>query len=367
MSQAASALATRAGAISHEDGAGSLVQPALARARCIFAQRSATLAARADTALATILRGVERSHWPEVAWEFSRLTERGFPVEFSFSTSDESIRYTAEVAGPELADTERLARAAQLMVLLGGTSVSVPLMAALGQLQQTGRLRYGAWIAGRHRPRGDRFKLYAEVPDSNTLDCTEWIPRLCSQHVSSLPWLAQGSLGRPRWLMCGHEPASGRMEFYFSVQHLEPWQVGRLMHGTAVASRAAELLGLLEEIYDGSLQRCLPRSKLGFSYSLIPGTDGASMVFSIFGLANSICADDMRIRRKVLTLAEHRGWDFGSYAQLSEPLASLRTPVTYHSMLSFSVAANGQPTLHVGLQPPELTVHANIEAHRSGA
>lgn len=61
-------------------------------------------AARAEASLDLILEGI--SSWQEVAWRFSGLTYDGFPVEFAFS-ADNTIRYVAEVSGPEVDSADR--------------------------------------------------------------------------------------------------------------------------------------------------------------------------------------------------------------------------------------------------------------------
>ncbi|MGH9766235.1 MAG: hypothetical protein ACREAB_02270, partial [Blastocatellia bacterium] len=299
------------------------------------------------------LEGVCRSHWPEVAWEFSLLTGGGFPLEFSFSSAGETIRYTAEVAGPEFAEAERVRRAAQLLSRLGKKAPAAEVMALLDRIQSAVPLRYGAWIGGRHSREGDRFKLYAEVPKSGATETEGLIHQLLGPE----PLLSRAAQGAPQLMMIGHEPESSRLELYFSVEGLEPWEVGWLMKRAGLASREAELLGLIGETYGRSVERRLPGSRLGFSFSVLPdgpdGADGASMIFSIFSYAGSVCGSDQGIRRRLLALAQSRGWDFGSYESLSEPIAGRSVWMTYHTMMTFSVAAEGAPVLHIGLRPPE--------------
>src|SRR5262245_59487706 len=87
--------------------------PALTRALRVFAEHSSALARRAEASLGVLLNGVRSSCWPEVAWQFSQLTGDGFPVEFAFSSADDVLRYTVEVAGPELPNSRRLGCAEQ--------------------------------------------------------------------------------------------------------------------------------------------------------------------------------------------------------------------------------------------------------------
>ena len=64
--------------------------------------------ARARASLAIVLDPLQRSTWPEVAWQFSRLTGDGTPVELAFTSDGADVRYIAEVAGPELMDAARV-------------------------------------------------------------------------------------------------------------------------------------------------------------------------------------------------------------------------------------------------------------------
>src|SRR6266436_5898161 len=88
----------------------------LDRSMRIFAVRIPSAVARQmSRALAEILQWTVSSKWPEVAWSFSRLTGDGFPLEFTLSSLDATVRYTAEVAGPEVAEVERLPCALELI------------------------------------------------------------------------------------------------------------------------------------------------------------------------------------------------------------------------------------------------------------
>lgn len=327
-------------------------RPALERAIRLFERQSPALAERAGAALEIILEGVCCSRWPEVAWEFSRLTGGGFPLEFTFSSADETIRYVAEVAGPELAEAERLRRAGQLITRLGMRPLPDTVISSLSRIQSAGPLRYGAWIGGRHGQRGDRYKLYAEVPKADAPEADDLIHQL----LGAEPLLSQRT---PRLMMIGYEPETSRIELYFRVAGLEPWEVGGLLRRTNLASRTAELLNLVEEIYGRSLERGLPGSRLGFSFSVVP--DGMATVFSIINYAGVVCGGDKNIRRRLLALAETKGWDFSGYEQFSAPLAERNIWATYHTMMTFSVGAEGPPVLHIGLRPPEPQVRSVIE------
>lgn len=349
MNQATSTIQenTNIAAVSRQAGEWAAAHPALERASRMLARQHPALAARAGQSLNLILEGVLRSSWPEVAWEFSRLTGGGFPLELTFSSSGEEIRYAAEVAGPEFPEAERLSRAAQLLMRLGTKTPSDEVMSLLEKIQAAGRLQYGAWIGGRHDHAGDRFKLYAEVPESGAPETANFIHQL----LGSDPLLPRGVADAPQLLMIGCDPESSRLELYFRIAGLEPWEVGLLMRRVNLASRQSELLSLIEETCGRPVERGLPGARLGFSFSISP--NGAPAVFSIFNYAESVCGGDHSIRRRLLDLAQAKGWDFGVYESISEPIAGRSVWATYHTMMTFGVAPEGAPVLQIGLRPPE--------------
>src|SRR6266487_6459796 len=86
---------------------GLSVAAALDRCVQIFASTlPPEVAGQMSRGLVQILQWTETSKWREVAWSFSRLTGDGFPIEFTLSSLDATVRYTAEVAGPEVAEVE---------------------------------------------------------------------------------------------------------------------------------------------------------------------------------------------------------------------------------------------------------------------
>lgn len=144
-----------------------------------------------------MLAPLARSEWPEVAYRSSRLTPDGSPVELAWTTRDPAVRWTAEVAAPEVPSTDRWTLAAARAALPAGT------VAAVAGLQRRAPLRYGAWLGGRHDEDGnDRFEVYAEVPPGADL-------RPLVDH----PVLRQCAL---RWRMVGASP-DGRLELYAGI------------------------------------------------------------------------------------------------------------------------------------------------------
>lgn len=111
--------------------------------------------ARARRHLTETLAPITHSIWPEISHRLSLLTNTGIPVEFSWSSRYTALRWTAEVAGPETPKAERLAIASTLAGVDTGW---------LEDIQAGHRLRYGAWLGGRHHGERDELKIYGEFP-----------------------------------------------------------------------------------------------------------------------------------------------------------------------------------------------------------
>lgn len=349
----------------------------LDRALARYEAESPHLAARATAALERLLSGITASKWPEVAWRFSRLTADGYPVELSFASTGESIRYTLEAAGPECDPAARLDRAlAQIKGLSGEAQAMAPItglpgearglapitglsgearvgasplsrsaaMERLRSIQSEGRLDYGAWVGVRHGPKDDAFKLYAEIPKGGSLAADDWMRELLGER----PLLPNRS---PVLRMVGIDTAAEVIELYYRADHLQPWEIRRMTGVIGMAEQADELLGLVEDLTERSAARQLPFTQTGFSVSigLNGGTPGA---FSLFCPAGHVLGGDNRIRQRLLDFAQLRDYPFRHYAALSAPLTDREGPPTRHGMLSFVAAPGVKPLLHIGLRPP---------------
>jgi hypothetical protein len=303
-------------------------------------------AERAEAALNFVLEGVYASPWQEVAWTFSRLTGDGFPVEFTFSSVDESIRYTTEVAGPEVDESERLDYALRHLAYLGAPQLSETVNGLLHNIQKFGPLRYGTWIGGRHGPANDSFKIYVEVPRTASVEADHFFcaflgtePLLSSPHA--------------QLKIVGYEPNSSRIEFYFRADCVEPWEVSLLMKQSGLNSRVADLFHLIEEITRSSIQQALSTSQIGYSISV--SYEGGPMVFSMFTTARALFGGDANTRRRFLEMAPRKGWNLRHYELVSESLAGRTGWNTWHSIVSFVTGFDGPLVLHIGLRPPEVS------------
>src|SRR5215831_3009937 len=128
---------------------------ALARALELLAMEDAETAGRARIGLETLLEGVYRSKWPEMAWRFSHLTNDGYPVEFTFTPpgllADETlICYACEAAGPETPDTKRLDLALEKLSRLGAGQPAEEQVRRLRAMQGSREENFSVFTSGRH-------------------------------------------------------------------------------------------------------------------------------------------------------------------------------------------------------------------------
>ena len=299
------------------------------------------VAVSARRSLARILSWAESSKWPEVAWSFSRLTSCGFPLELSFAP-DQALRYTAEIAGAEVANDERLPRAVELGRALGGREPEPALLETLAALQRGGTLLFGSWLGARHLPGRDRYKVYAEIPRDLPDSGRVAVERL-------FPWGLEGVL-QPRGAAV--ELDSSAYEVYFrGARGTESWQVERLMWRLGVDAALPSLRDLIEEATGRAFERAAGGSNLGFSLAM--SRDGAPTAFSVFGYARRLLGIDSAARRRVLSLAAARGWDFSRYERVSAALEQRNQGPSGHGAVAFVVDATGRAALQVTVCPRE--------------
>jgi hypothetical protein len=223
-------------------------------------QIAAALGRTVPPDLAAIVSQLGQSAWPEMVERWSRLTPTGFPIEFTVIDADPLLRWTSEIAGPEIADSRRLGLVARYLAL-AGQPVPPPLLAALQAAQQGRDLRYGAWLGGRAIDGArSRFKLYAEIPAG--VSC---------HHVPLPPALRQATAHAPhgtRLRMLGIEPARGRMELYLRLPTLAPDDLRPLL---SAAGHVHGFDALACSLPDGT--RRLAGRRLGISLAI--GATGA--------------------------------------------------------------------------------------------
>ena len=277
------------------------------------------------------------------------LNMNGFPVEFTFASHDPSLRYTCEVGRPDLQPEHRLERAIQLLRQLGGRSSASDLWTSIAQIQQAGPLKWGAWIGARHAMKGDRYKLYAQVPEP--------IPPLArtliNQYLEPLSGFDQTAF---KLVAIGYPMDDSRIEFYFRFEDpsLHMGQVALLMQSLGYWHQYQPLKEAIralrrDEVGNPAL---LPEGTYGFSVSC-PLRQPEPPIFSWFAYPIPLCGDDVATRDGVLDMAPHYHWDFAHYHALTRSMTVRRDRPPHHNAIALIVPPKGPLAMHVSLSPPE--------------
>lgn len=296
-----------------------------------------------------VLRDVKKSARGDAAWTSGLLNRTGAPLEFSFGTCSDHVRYTMEV-GPDTAPEQRLGVIEALLRELGEDEWS-GVDVRFREMQRGERLKFGAWLGVRHARGTGRttYKIYADVPERMNGAASGLIAEYLGA-ASSVPGPAS------QLVLVGGAPGTDRCEFYFEIEgrQLTLSALRRMLAHAGLESRHEELVELIRWFQfrrDGAGDT-LPEAQYGFSYSLLPG--GGEPVFSVFVFAADLAGGDGFLRRQVLSAALSRGWMLGCYAAITEPLAQRYFRSAFHNMISFAVGSEA-----VGFQvsvspPPEL-------------
>lgn len=297
-----------------------------------------SVATEAAPSVSRLLRGLSSSTSGADAWRSSRLCLSGFPVEISLVFGDASLRYTADVTGPEMPPGHRLAEAVRVFEDLSGEAVGGAYLGALSRLQAAGSLRYGAWVGGRHSPAGSRaFKIYAEVPAEAAEAAEQWASET-SGDLSAL------SARRARPVMAGYQ-SGGRVEIYYRTECLTRNDVASLMRPVGLSGRAADVMGILQEACASAIAFRLPSRVVGFSHAF--DASGNAAGFTLYAVARELLGRDERVRAAVRRLGQRRGWDTSRYEVLCEPVAA---SLTRHGMFGVVVPGDRAPaTATIGL------------------
>lgn len=250
--------------------------------------------------------GLRNSCWPGVAWRFSLLSTDGCPLQFAFSTYDDALRYTAEVAGPELAEVKRLRAGCDLAARLGG-GVPAWRRRAWTSMQSGHHLRWGAWIGVRHDGLSSRVKLYVEVPRE-------------SREVGESSSVAIVPSSRPA--MIGYDCESGVEELYFRQPQMDARELSAFLRFIAAAPRRRAVLAAFAELCGLPVRAALRWVNFGYSIVSVPG---AGPEFVMFVRSRSV-GNLARIRSHFRSCEDRFGRTHSAYRDFLGDLPDARLP-----------------------------------------
>jgi len=287
----------------------------------------------------------ERSPWADVAWRFSRLMAGGSPIEFVFSTKDAALRYTVEVAGPELSEHARVDAACDLLGRLGHTVPASELVREWRSLQAGFSLKWGAWLGVRYGPTGESVKIYVEAPRGMT--------------SSTVPEAARPPLPGSRLHMIGYEPALGRKELYFSRVLTDRRELETLLQLVEGSAQRQALLAAFTDICGMPVDSLLRWITLG--YSIASQGEIESLALALFVRTKAVVGGAPALRRKLLQWQFQSGSWMGPYRDLVGPIPDQDLPD--HGILTLGPGTGSDLDLRVGIGAVTLAARvANILA-----
>ena len=296
--------------------AGAILEP-VDRTLARVAVAAPALAARAGAAIRAATAPLSATCWPELATGFSRLTNTGYPLEFAWCSRDAELRWTAELAPPEVPHVRRLDLA------LRAAGIGLEEAGPWREAQQSRVLRYGAWLGVRHRPDGDARKAYAELPAC--------LPPAWAAH----PLLRSTLLA---WRMAGLG-ADGSVEFYARGAELD----AAMLRGAEAAAFGGE--GRLVAAARALLGRDeLPRPS-GLSLAFDRG--GMPKALAWFVFAKAVFRDDAACGAALARMARGE-----AERCLLAALAGGQGDGRWrHGMLGLVLGREGEVWLQAGIRP----------------
>lgn len=321
------------------------------RGLALARQHFPAAAAQLDAVLPRLLHPLLTDPTDPARWGASLLTDGGYPLEFTCTTRNDSIRYTLEVAPARAQPARRLAQALALVEpLLMRSLAQEPALALLTQVQASGGLRYGAWLGVRHAAHDTAYKLYAEVPPGGRALAVAYLNARLRRPVG-----VPGRAIVPQ--MIGWYPATGELEFYFRVEGLRPWELPALMHPLGLETSYATVFNAFERAHGRPMHQQLPGPVFGCSYTVAaaPTADAqpdASRLFSFYTFAETLFGPDAYAYRKLGRYFEQGGHAMAYYHALSAPTATHQAPWMHHGMFGVTVGPGTPAVVHVGLRPP---------------
>lgn len=288
-------------------------------------------ARRAEQAIRLTLAGTRKSIWPEIAWCTSTLTPGGYPLEFAWSSADPAIRWTAEVAGPEVSLDARLAMALDILRILDRPVVLPDFLAGKAGHGK----RFGTWLGGRHRRSEDRYKLYLELATAHGWSLVRRL--LPETVVTAIP-------ARTSWRMVGYTADSGIIELYGRVAHQEIWEIERLL--TMCDLDPGPLVSLTDGLTGrDNRARALPGTT---GVSLAIDRSGSVVAGGWFALARHLIGQDHVASHAISDTIERHDWCGEIYKAI---ITENDGEGTRFGMVGAGVNAARRPWLQIGCRP----------------
>ena len=272
-----------------------------------------------EAMLATYLRPLSVSAWPDIAWQSSRLTRDGCPVEFAFCGNDSGLRMTIEPARPEAADGTKLGCALRILEAMGQPRPDHDLSEQWERAQAGQRLRWGTWLGLRQTASGLQTKLYVEMPSPGA------------------PSPAPGRLH-----MIGYEPETERSEFYYSLAGLNVLELSYLLARYGVADPASALEQLAELI---GLPAASALHWLRLGMSIAKDRSGETTGITLFFRASAAYEGQARIRDALLRQQSANGIGDSTYRALFAEISALPD----HGVVALNLSPNGSVSIGVGI------------------
>lgn len=304
-------------------GAGEKVRLVAARIAESDAKEGAEAIARTFDAL---LRRIERTAWPELLWNFSSLCEDQCPVEFTFSSEDDAVRYTTEVAGPEISEDLRLDAACECLGELALEPPPPAIVSEWRKMQANAVLRWGAWLGVRHNGNNLAAKLYIEVPRER-----QWGPRP----------LTPGS----RLHMIGFNPATAANERYFRTSAPNDIELVTLLRSFRQHAHWPRLLETFSALRQMPGEAALRWTRFGYSLRTGSGaTDPGGLTLFV---DSQRCGGASGVRKRMQDTMGPECYRKSAYATLLANAPEDRLPE--HGVVGIAVVASGKVELRVGV------------------
>ncbi|MFJ7956947.1 hypothetical protein ACIQ62_11685 [Streptomyces sp. NPDC096319] len=266
-------------------------------------------------------------------WRRSLLTPERFPVELSVSTaSPHTDRYATEFVAPDRPAGTRLAAGLARLDRIGLPPPDPRLTALLLDAHRRHPVVWGTWLAGRHDPRGDRFKLYAEVPKAAAVPLEREVARLVGARPFPLP--------EARLRLVGIDLTTGAVERYHRVGRLTAADL-RLLTPRDLDPGRDCLVEAVRDLLGRPAADELPGCNV--NVSLAPGA------LSVSAPALSWLGADPEARTRLLDHAARHGHDLRRYAALTAT-----PPGTHRNRHGIvTLTAHSGPTVHltIGFSP----------------